>query len=110
LPWQDIETRQQAGGDPDEIEVLLAYRLALRTDLDLPVQTDAMLYHGVSGVTPQRVAQARAQVLERETDERVAQSLVERDFWRGYLAGSQAARFETLNAPFHERLDARAGR
>ncbi|NIE73150.1 hypothetical protein F3J45_01550 [Pantoea sp. Ap-967] len=106
IALQDIQRRTEAGGDPDQVEVMLAYRVALRTDLDLPLHTQAMLYRGVSGVTASRAAQARAQVLDAETDERLAQALVQRDFWRNYLSHTQPGRFEALNGPFHERLEA----
>ncbi|WP_313643781.1 NEL-type E3 ubiquitin ligase domain-containing protein [Pseudomonas sp.] len=106
LALLDIQERRQAGSDPDQIEVMLAYRTALRTELDLPLQTTAMLYRGVSGVSDERAALARAQVLERETDERLAESLVAREFWRSYLSISQAERLEAGNAPYRQRLDA----
>ncbi|QXH54824.1 NEL-type E3 ubiquitin ligase domain-containing protein [Pseudomonas maumuensis] len=101
----DIQARRADGGNPDQIEVALAYRVALRGDLDLPMETHGMLFREVSGVDRQRIERARAQVLEAETGERLAASLVDREFWRTHLRNAHAQRFTALDAPFHERLE-----
>ncbi|MBA6114628.1 MULTISPECIES: NEL-type E3 ubiquitin ligase domain-containing protein [Pseudomonas] len=106
IALEDIQRRRAAGRNPDEIEVGLAYRVALRTALDLPAQPGDMLYADVSGVGPSRIEAARARVQSSETDEQVAASLVQREFWREHLERSQAARLEAADAPFHERLQA----
>ncbi len=103
---QDIQARQLDGGDPDQIEVVLAYRVALREQLDLPVLTQGMTYREVAGVDSGRIARARNWVQSNETGERLASALIEREFWRTHLRSAYQARFEALNAPFHERLEA----
>lgn len=106
IALQDIQTRRASGADPDEIEVALAYRVALRDALDLPAQPGDMMFARVSGLTAETIAQARADVLQRETADAIVASLVEREFWQDYLLRTQAARFETMDAPFRERLEA----
>ncbi|MNM07946.1 E3 ubiquitin-protein ligase ipaH3 [compost metagenome] len=103
---QDIQQRRVAGANPDEIEVGLAYRLALQAPLDLPIEPGAMLFSEVAGLTTARLEQARQRVQAAETAERLAQSLVAREFWQEHLLRSEVARFERLDAPFHERLAA----
>lgn len=48
-------------------------------------------------------------MLANETGERLASSLIVRDFWQAHLRAAHAARFELLDAPFHERLEALQG-
>jgi len=106
IALEDVRARRSSGERADDIEVLLAYRLALRKQLDLPVQTQEMLFGSLSGVGPHEVEQALARVQEAESSEQLAYSLVERDFWRTYLLHRHAQRFEALNAPFHRQLEA----
>ncbi|MFJ4456273.1 NEL-type E3 ubiquitin ligase domain-containing protein [Pseudomonas sp. NPDC089392] len=103
---QDIQARQLDGGDPDQVEVALAYRLALRNDLDLPVRTNGMAFRPVAGVDAARIAHARHLVLSSENGERLASSLIERDFWQTHLRSAHRESFDALDAPFHQRLEA----
>lgn len=105
LALLDIQERQLSGSDPDQIEVVLAYRIALREALNLPVQTQGMSFRAIAGVDARRIANARNRVLRHETGERLADSLIERAFWQTYLRNAYPARFDALNAPFHERLE-----
>ncbi|MCO7565486.1 leucine-rich repeat domain-containing protein [Pseudomonas sp. S 311-6] len=106
IALEDIQARRAAGSDPDEIEVSLAYRLALRDALDLPGQPADMAYADVAGLDRSRIDQARERVLALQTPERLAQSLVERDFWQEHLLRAHAEVFEALDAPFHRRVEA----
>ena len=103
---EDIQARREAGGNPDEVEVGLAYRLALRDALDLPAQPSDMLFGEISGVDQPRTAAALAQIQEAESSERVAASMVERAFWQRYLQRTHGEQLEALDAPFHTRLAA----
>ncbi|MFJ4430111.1 NEL-type E3 ubiquitin ligase domain-containing protein [Pseudomonas sp. NPDC089395] len=106
IALDDIRTRRAQGANPDEIEVGLAYRLGLRESLDLPAQPGDMFFAVVSGVDDTRLEQARERVQRAETDEQVAASLAQREFWQDHLERTQAARLEAADAPFHERLQA----
>ncbi|MGE7989619.1 NEL-type E3 ubiquitin ligase domain-containing protein [Pseudomonas sp. NPDC089554] len=101
----DIQQRRASGSDPDEIEVGLAYRLALRDELDLPAQPGDMAFGEVAGLDQARIDRARSQVLSAQTDEQLAQSLVQRTFWQEHLVRAYAERFTALDMPFHERLE-----
>ncbi|WP_449432207.1 NEL-type E3 ubiquitin ligase domain-containing protein [Pseudomonas putida] len=102
----DIQARQAGGGDPDQIEVGLAYRLALRDEFDLPAQPSDMLFGEVAGVDAQRIEQARERLRRDETPERLADSLVARTFWQEHLMAANRDRFDELDAPFHARCEA----
>jgi hypothetical protein len=103
---EDVQARRAGGADPDEIEVGLAYRISLRDTLDLPVQPGDMLFRRAARVDEARVAAALARVQEAETSAAIAASLVERSFWQDHLQQTYRARFETVDAPFHEQLAA----
>ncbi|MCX2891028.1 NEL-type E3 ubiquitin ligase domain-containing protein [Pseudomonas sp. DCB_BI] len=106
IALEDIRARREAGGNPDEVEVGLAYRLSLRDALDLPAQPSDMLFGEISGVDERRTAAALAQVQDAESPASVATSMVERAFWQRYLQRTQGDRLEALDAPFHSRLGA----
>jgi hypothetical protein len=106
IALEDVQARRAGGGNPDDIEVALAYRLGLRDDLDLPAQPRDMLYRRVAGLNAQTITSALAAVQEAETAEAVAQSLVDRDFWQTYLLRTEQARFEESDRPFHDRMEA----
>ncbi|WP_264312661.1 NEL-type E3 ubiquitin ligase domain-containing protein [Pseudomonas putida] len=93
------------GGNPDESEVGLAYRLGLRDRLNLPIAVGDMSFRALAGVTEAHLARAQAQVLEAETQEEVARSLVDRTFWQAHLERAQPARFAQVDRPFRRRLD-----
>ena len=106
IALEDFLARRAAGGDPDEVEVVLAYRLALRADLDLPVRITTMRFQYLADVGTTRVEQARQRVLAAETSEQVARSLVERDFWQQYLRRTNQARFDELDEPYRTQIEA----
>lgn len=106
IAQRDYESRRAAGADPDQIEVVLAYRVGLRATLDLPAQPSDMLFAEVAGLDQARLDQARNDVLANETTERLSQALVERDFWREHLLQANGARFESLDVTFHARVEA----
>lgn len=105
IALRDIEARRADGADPDQIEVVLAYRVGLREALDLPAQPQDMLFAAVAGVDSARLAQAQLQVLSAEHREVQVQSLLQRDFWRTWLERHYADRLEALDAPFQTRLE-----
>ncbi|MDI6934790.1 NEL-type E3 ubiquitin ligase domain-containing protein [Serratia sp. Se-PFBMAAmG] len=102
---RDYTTRRAGGADPDQIEIMLAYRIGLREALALPAQPGDMLFAETAGLSSAQVDLARAEVLSQETVERLVQSLVDRDFWREYLLQAHAERFEALDVGFHDRVD-----
>ncbi|MDD1014623.1 NEL-type E3 ubiquitin ligase domain-containing protein [Pseudomonas rubra] len=89
----------------DQVEVRLAYRLALARALELPGQPRSMLYADWAGVTTELINQARVQVLADEKTERLSDFIVSRDFWRRFLRCKYDARFSSLEQPFHRQLE-----
>lgn len=90
----------------DEVEVHLAYRVGLAKLLDLPGQPTHMHYEHFSDVSSAHLIAARASIARAETIAALSESLAAREFWQAYLRTVHNNTFETLNAPFHERLDA----
>ncbi|MFJ9990253.1 NEL-type E3 ubiquitin ligase domain-containing protein [Pseudomonas putida] len=102
---EDLQARRADNSNPDEVEVGLAYRLALRDEFDLPGQPNEMTYREIAGVNRQRVAAARTRLLENESDETVAQSLVWKEFWRTHLQRAHRELFEGLSQRFYRRCE-----
>ncbi|MBC3421382.1 NEL-type E3 ubiquitin ligase domain-containing protein [Pseudomonas sp. RW3S2] len=90
----------------DEVEVHLAYRAGLVKPLGLPAQSRYMYHRMFSDVGEAELRRASTAILQAETNARIAASLVQRSFWQDYLRNTQAEAFETLNQPYHERLEA----
>ncbi|KHL76379.1 hypothetical protein PpSQ1_00345 [Pseudomonas putida] len=109
IALEDCLARRAAGGDPDEVEVVLAYRLALRRDLDLPVRITTMRFQYLAEVGTARAEQASRRVLAAESTEQVACSLVERDFWQQYLRHTNQALFDQLDEPYRTQIEALLG-
>lgn len=93
----------------DDIEVIMAYRVNLADALGLPEQPGYMYFGSHSRVSLLDLSTARVQVLTTETDERLASSLAQRDFWIDHLRRRFGHLFEEMNAPFHARLEALDG-
>lgn len=106
IALEDVQAQRATGGNPDEIEVVLAYRLALRRELDLPLRINDMLFRNLAGVGTRQVAQARERVLAAEGSETLARSLAERDFWCQHLRQAYQTRFDAFDAPYHARMEA----
>jgi len=106
IALEDIQARRADGGDPDEVEVGLAYRVGLRDSLELPAQPGDMLFEEVAGVDAQRLERARERVLAAETTEQLAASLLQREFWEEHLVRHHGERLEAFNAPYQERSNA----
>ncbi|RAS33942.1 MULTISPECIES: NEL-type E3 ubiquitin ligase domain-containing protein [unclassified Pseudomonas] len=103
IALQDI---LQRGGNPDESEVGLAYRVGLRTRLNLPIEVGDMSFGQIAGVTDEQLERAAARVEENQTQEEIARSMVDRTFWQTYLERAHPERFLQLDRPFRRRLDA----
>ena len=106
IALEDIRQRVAQGSNPDQVEVVLAYRLALQAVLDLPTYPGDMYFAEVAGVSAQRLEQARRQVLQAESPVSLARSLVTREFWQAHLLQLERARFDSQDVPFHEQLAA----
>ena len=78
----DVASR---GGNPDDVEVYLAYQTGLAERLDLPWQSRGMLYRPVSGVTDAMIDQAYDTVLALGEGDGLVDRMLEQDFWQTHL-------------------------
>ncbi|POF42857.1 hypothetical protein B0D71_08135 [Pseudomonas laurylsulfativorans] len=96
----DVASR---GGNPDEVEVYLAYQTGLAERLDLPWQSKGMLYRPVSGVTDAMIDQAYETVLALGEGDGLVDRMLEQDFWQNHLNERYANPLET-NTRRYQRL------
>ncbi len=85
---RDIATRQGV----DDIEVLLAYRVGLKNELELPCETSAMNHNAFSGVAQAELDRAKAHVLAAESTNDSAALVnfaIEQPFWNTYIEKNQ---------------------
>ncbi len=97
--------RAEAVVEVDEIETRLYYRSRLASALDLPVTPDQMHYPSFAHVSNADLSHAQLEVLAANTSVAILDTLAERPFWQNYLRETYPERFDTLAAPFHERLE-----
>ncbi len=101
----DMSNRE---GNPDEVEVYLAYQTGLAGRLGLPWQSESMLYRAVSGVTDDMIDNAYDTVLSMEKDGGLVNRILELDFWERFLRETYPSQFEEnkqLYLSKSERLD-----
>ncbi|WP_347901803.1 NEL-type E3 ubiquitin ligase domain-containing protein [Pseudomonas purpurea] len=96
----DIQAR---GGDPDDVEVYLAYQTSLAKRLDLPWQSQRMLYRVVAGVSETSIEQAFETVTALEEGDGLVDSMNERDFWINYLNERFPGKFRENEALYQTR-------
>lgn len=92
-----------AGAANESIEFALAYRIALRGKLDLPIQQDDMLYFGIPNLTPWDLHRATHAVVAAQSADSLAQYLARQPFWQDYLRANYADRLK-VPAHLHEAL------
>ncbi|MCE6981010.1 hypothetical protein EI534_27330 [Pseudomonas frederiksbergensis] len=92
-------------GNPDDVEVYLAYQTGLAQRLGLPWQSEKMLYRGVSGVTDAMIDQAGDTVLELEKGDGLVNKMLEQDFWEQYLRETWPVRIETNKRQYLDKSE-----
>ncbi|MGY2440600.1 NEL-type E3 ubiquitin ligase domain-containing protein [Pseudomonas sp. SDO52101_S400] len=98
LARADIRARR---GNPDQVEVHLAYETGLAKRLELPWQSEDMRFRPTAGVTENAVNQAYATILGAEAGDGLVNQMLEQSFWEQYLRKhypSELAR----NTDFHQ--------
>ncbi|WP_243459109.1 NEL-type E3 ubiquitin ligase domain-containing protein [Pseudomonas fluorescens] len=98
----DIRTR---GGNPDEVEVHLAYETGLAKSLDLPWQSEDMRFRPTAGVDEQTITTARNTVLEREAGDGLVNQMIEQPFWERYLRDNWPGEIESNKRMHLEKID-----
>jgi hypothetical protein len=87
----------------DEVEVLLAYQVGLREELQLPVQTHQMIFRRISGVSDQDLAAAGERVKAAEGGEALLEFFVDWQPWREYLQREYSSQFKQLETVLEMR-------
>jgi hypothetical protein len=87
----DMSSRE---GNPDEVEVYLAYQTGLAGRLGLPWQSESMLYRSVSGVTDAMIDGAYDTILSLERGDGLVNKMLELDFWERFLRETYPSQFE----------------
>ena len=83
------------GGDSVETELFL--QLKLKEALNLPINTEGMLYSGMSRATDADIPAILEQIKARtSTKEDVVQLLVDQDFWKDHLRSENLDRYVEL--------------
>lgn len=93
----------RAGASSESIEFALAYRIALRSKLDLPIQQDDMLYFGIPNLKPWDLHKATHAVMAAQSADSLAQYLARQPFWQDYLRTNYARRLKVPSG-LHEEL------
>ncbi|UQS17797.1 NEL-type E3 ubiquitin ligase domain-containing protein [Pseudomonas sp. HS6] len=88
----------------EEVEIYLAYQTRLGNRLDLPWQSEFMLYEGVAGVTRADIDNAYTTVIELETGDGLVNGMLEQPFWERYLREHQAEAYKINDASYERQL------
>ncbi|MBH3428101.1 NEL-type E3 ubiquitin ligase domain-containing protein [Pseudomonas alkylphenolica] len=94
----------RAGANSESIEFALAYRIALRGRLDLPLQQDDMLYSGIPSLKPHDLLNAERIVIAAQSRDSLAQFLSRQSFWQDYLSAQFSKRLK-VPQDIHDELE-----
>lgn len=92
-------------GDPDEVEVHLAYETGLAQRLDLPWQSRRMLYRPVAGVSNSTIEQAFDTIVSMEQGDGLVNAMIEQPFWKNYLQETHPNEFNDNALLFEGKSD-----
>jgi hypothetical protein len=92
---------RQRGGNPDEVEVHLAYETGLAKRLELPWQSEAMNFRPTAGVTDKTIDQAYATIIDAEAGDGLVNQMIEQPFWEQYLRKQYPSDF-ARNTELHQ--------
>ena len=88
---------------PEEVEIRLFYRHALRDRLLLPGQPERMGFGRLVNVSDEQVNAAHQSVLALDNSAQEFQALVAREFWQKFITNKYQVDFETQRQPFQDR-------
>jgi hypothetical protein len=101
---QDYRQRLAAGEPVDELALGLAYRIRLRSRLQLPGQPYAMRYPDAVTLAQARIEDAFRRVNHAQTIENLTDSLSQRAFWNRYLRQQHGRMFDAIRADYSQRM------
>lgn len=98
------EQDSQESDELDDIELRLAFRVALAGPLELPAQPQSMTYEELANVPAQVIENTRLRVLANEQrGSSLLDSICERDFWVKFLIEKYADQFQAIYDEYAER-------
>jgi hypothetical protein len=92
---------------PDDVEVHLAFETGLAKRLELPWQSDGMLFEPRSGVDRAKIETAYDTIIEREKGDGLVNGMVdsfENPFWEQHLRKTYPEQFASNDQLFEEKL------
>ncbi|MHC8349074.1 NEL-type E3 ubiquitin ligase domain-containing protein [Pseudomonas sp. RT4P38] len=89
-------------GNPDEVEVFLAYETGLAQRLGLPWQSESMLFRPIAGVSGKTLDTAFDTVMSMEVGDGLINDMIELPFWEKYLRDTYPNEF-TRNIRLYEQ-------
>lgn len=92
-------------GNPDEVEVYLAYETGLAQRLGLPWQSEAMLYRRLAGVSVETLDTAFDTVMSMEAGDGLVNDMLEQPFWQKYLRDTYPNEFRRNTRQYETRSD-----
>lgn len=98
----DIRNRS---GNPDEVEVHLAYETGMALQLELPWQSEGMKFRPTAGVSDQTIATATDLLLKAEAGDGLVNQMIELPFWERYLRDTWPGEMETNKQLYMDKLN-----
>ncbi|MDL5593315.1 NEL-type E3 ubiquitin ligase domain-containing protein [Bacillus subtilis] len=98
----DIAARQ---GEPDEVEVHLAYETGLARRLELPWQSEAMKFRRVAGVSDETIDAAYDRIIDDEAGDGLVAQMLDQPFWDRYLRETWTGELAANTRRFQEKAD-----
>jgi hypothetical protein len=99
----DVASRR---GTTDDVEVYLAYQTGLAHRLNLPWQSEGMLYRLTSGVSDTMIDQAYDTVLALGEGDGLVDKMLEQQFWQDYLEATYSIQTQTNKQLYERKSDA----
>lgn len=93
---------------PDEVEIHLAFEKGLAERLELPWQSEAMLYEERSGVTKDEIETAYRMIVKREQGDGLVNAMIDLssdNFWERHLRKTHPTQYERNDRLFEDRLE-----
>lgn len=92
-------------GNPDEVQVFLAYETGLAQRLGLPWQSETMRYRPVAGVSTKMLDTAFDTVMSMENGDGLINHMIEQSFWEKYLHDTYPTEFRRNARTYEIRTD-----
>ena len=104
--FQALDEDGEVTGTIDEVEVYLAFQTGLAQRLELPWQSQGMLFREMAEVDDAAIDQAYQSVLALEAGDGLVNRIIDQSFWRKYLKGRYPRDFKQNSALYNEKSEA----